>query len=195
MAPVGALCPVPATRAQPPELHLSGRRRRSAIRTHVSLRSRGASGEGRYCRLLPSRAGQLQRRRGRVHHCPGRAALRHDAHHADPSRAGMITSRHLSAMILSIAVACGGSPPPYQERTLPLRSDGEGARGGEDVLLPDVGTRGTSEFGRCTLLRLPGKGALFRLSARLAAEHEDYRMPFQDGSDRVEVEDGRTVST
>ena len=31
----------------------------------------------------------------------------------------MITSRHLSAMILSIAVACGGSPPPYQERTLP----------------------------------------------------------------------------
>ena len=31
----------------------------------------------------------------------------------------MIATRHLSAMILSIAVACGGSPPPYQERTLP----------------------------------------------------------------------------
>jgi len=31
----------------------------------------------------------------------------------------MITTRHLPAMILSIAVACGGSPPPYQERTLP----------------------------------------------------------------------------
>ncbi len=32
-------------------------------------------------------------------------------------------------------------------------------------VLPDVGTGGTSEFGR-KLLPLPGKGALFRLSAR-----------------------------
>ena len=31
----------------------------------------------------------------------------------------MIATRHLSAMILALAVACGGSPPPYQERTLP----------------------------------------------------------------------------
>ena len=31
----------------------------------------------------------------------------------------MRTTRHLSAMILALAVACGGSPPPYQERTLP----------------------------------------------------------------------------
>ncbi len=31
----------------------------------------------------------------------------------------MITTRHLSAILLAVAVACGGSPPPYQERTLP----------------------------------------------------------------------------
>ena len=74
----------------------------------------------------------------------------------------MIATRHLSAMILSIAVACGGSPPPYQERTLPLRSDGEGARGGEDILLPDVGTRGMSEFGRSVhFCASPEKGLYF----------------------------------
>src|SRR5207247_631318 len=73
----------------------------------------------RDCRLLPSRAGQLQRGRGGVHQYQGRGCREYRAHDADPSRAGMIATRHLSAMILALAVACGGSPPPYQERTLP----------------------------------------------------------------------------
>src|SRR2546422_6180770 len=90
MAPLCPLRALPALGAEPSPFDLPGRQLCCAVGDQVSPSLRLAARQRRDCRLLPSRAGQLQRERGRLHHRPGRPALNHHAHDADPSRTGMI---------------------------------------------------------------------------------------------------------
>ena len=78
LAPLCILRPLPPARCEHPERCLPGEHPGRATRTRCGPRSGLAARQGRDCSLLPSRAGQFQRRWGLINLNPARRATRHN---------------------------------------------------------------------------------------------------------------------